>query len=201
MNSPNRTSTPERILEAARILFAERGYERTTIRGIGATVGVDPALIVHYFGGKEGLFAKVAMSGLEVPDLSRMDGTSVGACLVSYLVDAMERRVDGLILTALLRASVSHEGALRTLQVILQKRLQRALAEVLPPNEADLRSGLIATQMMGLVMTRYILKLPSVACLPKEDVVKRVGPVIQHYLFSHMADGIEPANVGHGCEP
>ncbi|WP_158412922.1 TetR family transcriptional regulator [Holophaga foetida] len=163
--------TPERILEAARILFSEQGFERTTIRGIGASAGVDPALVVHYFGNKENLFFETTLSGFEVPDLRQMEG-----------------RVTGKKLIALLRASVSHPGALHALQGILQKRLQRVLAELLPVDEADLRSGLIATQMVGLAVTRYILRIPSVVALTKDEIVRRIGPVIQHYLFSHMAD-------------
>lgn len=180
--------TPGRILEVARMLFFEQGFERTTIRGIGARAGVDPALVVHYFGNKEDLFSEATLSGFEVPDLRQMEGSSAGACLVSYFIDAMEGRVTGKKLIALLRASVSHPGALHALQDILQKRLQQVLAELLPVDEADLRSGLIATQMVGLAVTRYILRIPSVVALSKDEVVRRIGPVIQHYLFSHMAN-------------
>lgn len=183
--------TPERILEAARMLFSELGFERTTIRGVGAHAGVDPALVVHYFGNKEGLFFEATLFGFEVPDLRQMEGNSVGACLVSYFIDAMEGRVIGKKLIALLRASVSHPGAMQALQGILQKRLQIVLVELLPADEADLRSGLIATQMVGLAVTRYILKIPSIVGLSKDDVVRRIGPVIQHYLFSYMADATQ----------
>lgn len=188
---------PERILDAARMLFSERGFERTTIRGVGARAGVDPALVVHYFGNKEDLFSEATLSGFEVPDLRQIEGNSAGACLVSYFVDAMEGRVIGKKLIALLRASVSHPRALQALQDILQKRLQLVLAELLLPDEADLRSGLIATQMVGLAVTRYILKIPSVVGLSKDEIVRRIGPVIQHYLFSYMAD--VPRNTVVGC--
>lgn len=192
-----RTSAPERILEAARMLFSEQGFERTTIRGIGARAGVDPALVVHYFGNKEDLFSEATLSGFETPNLRQMEGNTTGACLISYFIDAMEGRVLGRKLIALLRASVSHPGALHALQGILQRHLQRVLAEVLPANGADLRSGLIATQMVGLAVTRYILKIPSVVGLSKDEVVQRIGPVIQHYLFSQMAD-VTGANVVAG---
>lgn len=181
-------STPERILDAARLLFSEQGFERTTIRGIGARAGVDPALVVHYFANKEGIFSKAALSDFEIPDLRQMEGSSVGACLVSYLLDAVEGRDFGKTLIALLRASVSHPSALQALQGILHKRLQGVLAEVVPANEVGMRSGLIATQVIGLAVTRYILKLPSVVDLSKDEVVRRIGPVVQHYLFSYMDD-------------
>lgn len=190
--NPN-NHTPERILEAARTLFAERGYERTTIRGIGAHAGVDPALVVHYFGNKDSLFAKAVRVGLEVPDLRQMEGYSAGACLVSYFLDAMEKGGTGTRLIALLRACVSQESAMQTLQTIIQRRLQNVLAELLPADEIGLRSGLIATQMVGLAMTRYILKIPSVAGLPKDEVIQRLGPVIQHHLFSYMGDLVRPS--------
>lgn len=189
MNPTN--STPERILDAAREIFSEQGYERTTIRGVGARAGVDPALVVHYFANKEGLFSKAALSGFEIPDLRQMEGSSVGACLVSYFLDAMEGRDFGKRLIALLRASVSHPSALQALQGILQKRLRGVLAEVVPASEADIRSGLVATQMVGLAVTRYILKLPSVVGMSKDEVVRRIGPVVQHYLFSHMDDSTQ----------
>lgn len=189
--NPN-NHTPERILEAARMLFAERGYERTTIRGIGTRAGVDPALVGHYFGNKESLFAKAVRVGLEVPDLRQMDGYSAGACLVSYFLDAMEKGGTGTRLIALLRACVSQESAMQTLQTIMQRRLQNVLAELLSADEVGLRSGLIATQMVGLAMTRYILKFPSVTCLPKDEVIQQFGPVIQHHLFGYMGDLVRP---------
>lgn len=190
--NPN-NHTPERILEAARMLFAELGYERTTIRGIGAQAGVDPALVVHYFGNKECLFAESVRVGLEVPDLRQMEGYSAGVCLVSYFLEAMEKGGTGTRLIALLRACVSQERAMQTLQTIIQKRLQSVLGELLPADEIGLRSGLIATQMVGLAMTRYVLKIPSVAGLPKDEVIQRLGPVIQHHLFSYMGDLVRPS--------
>ncbi len=172
--------TKARILASARKHFAAAGYERATIRAIAADAGIDPALVMRYFGNKERLFAAAAEFDLRLPDLTAVPRGSVGSVLVGFFLERWES--DGS-LQALLRAAVSHQVAVTRLRAIFATQVMPAVAPLCPDRTtAATRVGLVATQMLGMALCRYVLRLPPVVALDRAAVIRWLAPTIQRYL-------------------
>jgi AcrR family transcriptional regulator len=179
---PTRRSDATRaaILGAARERFAAEGYERATIRAIAADAGIDPAMVMRYFGTKELLFAAAAEFELRLPDPRSMSPDEIGARMVAHFVERWE--ADD-ILTALLRAGVTNEAAAQRLRSVFSSQVAPTVAAIVAePSQVPVRSGLIASQILGLALTRYVLKLPPVTAMSRDEVVHWVGPTVQRYL-------------------
>jgi AcrR family transcriptional regulator len=173
-------ATRTAILDAARERFAADGYERATIRAIASDAGIDPAMVMRHFGSKERLFAAAASFDLQLPDLSALPRNRLGAGLVAHFLHRWE---GDDTLKALLRAAVSNQAAAARLRAILDKQLVPALAPLFPTRAvAATRAGLVASQMLGLAMTRYLLRLPPVVALDHASVIEWLGPTIQRYV-------------------
>jgi AcrR family transcriptional regulator len=170
------------ILAAARVQFAASGYQGTTIRAVAAHAGIDPAMVMRYFGNKEGLFAAAAEFDLQLPDLSALPRGTLGVALVTHF---LERWEGDEALMALLRAAVTIEVAAARMQAIFAAQVAPAIAKLTrePRATAAARAGLIASQLLGLALCRYVLKLPPVVGLKRAEVVRRVGATVQAYLF------------------
>lgn len=175
-------ATRERILAAARALFARDGYEGATVRAIAAAADADPALVIRYFGNKDALFAAAARFELDLPDLSNVARRRWGAALAEHFVKRWEGDPDDRALQILLRAAVTHVEAAERMRNIFARQLLPTVAQVAPEGEARLRAALIASQVLGLALCRYILKLPAVTALDHDDIVAWYGPTIQRYL-------------------
>ena len=175
-------ATRAAILAAAREQFAASGYQAATIRSIAAVAGIDPALVMRYYGNKEGLFAAAAEFDLRLPDLGALPRRQVGAALVGHFLDRWE---GDETLMALLRAAVTTEAARERMQAIFATQVAPQVIALsgLPRTDALARAGLISSQILGLALCRYVLKLPPVVKLPRSEVVRRVGAVVQGYLF------------------
>jgi AcrR family transcriptional regulator len=172
--------TRDRILEHARRLFAEEGYDRTTIRGVAAAAEINPSLVLRYYGSKEGLFAAAASFDLEIPDLSVVPRAELGTTLVRHFLRRWDAR--GEELPALLKAAVTHEKARQRLFQLFREQVAPALAKVCGAERALLCSALVATQTIGLAFTRNVVRFPPVVALPEELIVERIGATIQAYL-------------------
>jgi AcrR family transcriptional regulator len=173
------------ILNAAREQFAAEGYDRATIRAIAQDAGIDPALVIRYFGSKEELFAAAADFDLRVPDLTAVPRSRLGAALVGHFLDRWEGDDR---LKALLRASLSNPAAAERLRGIFATQLISAMAPLFPSRAiAAPRAGLVASQMLGLALTRYLLRLPPVTTLDRDALVQWLGPTIQRYLTAGRA--------------
>jgi len=185
------SDTREQILAAAGEMFAERGFERTTMRAVAARADVDPALIHHYFGNKEGLLGAalvlpvdpaVLLAGLD------QDPEHAGEAIVRRVLGLWEsdpeirRRLLGLI-----RVGMSHEYAAGVLRDLLGRTILTAVARVVADDHRPLRVGLVGTQMGGLLLGRYVLGLPAVRDATPEQLVVAIGPVMQHYLTGPVA--------------
>ena len=181
-NKPLRSQpTRDAILEAARSLFGDEGYDRTTIRSVAAAARIHPSMVMRYYGSKEGLFAAAAAFDLELPDLSKVPRQDVGTTLVRHLLNRWEAKPGEL--PALLRVSVTHEQARARLIEVFRKQLLPTVAAICGKERAAVCSALLATQTLGLALTRYVLRLPPVVGLPDEIIVKRVGETLQSYFF------------------
>jgi AcrR family transcriptional regulator len=181
--TPRRSdATKAAILAAAREHFGKYGYQAATIRAIAASANIDPAMVMRYYRNKEGLFAAAAEFDLRLPDLDGVPRSAVGAALVQHF---LERWEGDEILTALLRSAVTNEAAAERLRTIFATQLGPLVARTSgePRAAAATRAGLIATQVLGLALCRYILKLPPVVGLKRQELVRRVGATVQAYLY------------------
>ncbi|WP_298749025.1 TetR family transcriptional regulator [uncultured Serinicoccus sp.] len=180
------------ILEAARVEFARTGYAGTSLRAVARAAGVDPALVHHYFEGKDDLFAQsvvlVSLPGRPASLVSQVtEGPreEVGLRAVRTFLGVWEARRSSF--EALLRSIVTSEEVSRAVREFLTQEIfgqvVAGLEPGLGPEERDLRAGLAAAAAMGLAMGRYVVRLPGVADADPETLVQRVGPVLQGYLL------------------
>ncbi len=139
-------------------------------------------MVIRYFGNKEGLFAAAAEFDLRLPELSGLPRDAVGAALVQRF---LERWEEDETLMALLRSAVNDAAAAERLQEIFATQIAPRVAQLCgePRATAVMRAGLIATQLLGLALCRYILKLPPVARVDRKEVVRRVGATVQAFLY------------------
>jgi AcrR family transcriptional regulator len=168
------------ILAAARQRFAADGYERATIRAIAADAGIDPALVMRYYGDKAGLFARAAEFDLRIPDFAALPRHRRGAALVTHFLARWE---DDDVLKALLRTAATHGAAAERLRAIFQKQIRPAIAHACADApSASRRAGMVASQMLGFAFCRYVIELPPIVGMPRAEVVDWLGPTVQRYI-------------------
>lgn len=168
------------ILAAARERFAADGYERATIRAIAADAGIDPAMVMRYYGNKERLFAAAAEFDLELPDLTQVPREQIGAALAAHFLDRWERDEALLIL---LRAGVTNETVAERMRTIFAAQLAPVIAETTGhAPDTPVRASLAASQVLGMALCRYVLEFPPLVGMPREQVVDWIGPTLQRYL-------------------
>jgi AcrR family transcriptional regulator len=169
------------IESAARRLFEQHGYERTTVREIAGAAEIDPALVIRYFGSKDELFSLVATPDLRLPDLSAVEPQRIGETLVSHFLDLWEGPAAGGGMPILLRSAASNEAAAEQLKQAFAKQVFPMILTVGDPSSAMLRAGLVSSQLLGLALTRYVLKLPPVVAMERALIIREVGSTIQRY--------------------
>ena len=170
------------ILEAARALFAERGFEGATVRDVAARAAVDPALVIRYFGNKEALFVSAVDFELHLPDVAALKAGKEGEVLVRHFFEVWEREPTATGMTILLRSAITNEAAAEKMREVFREQVMAAIARNGPRAEASMRAGLVATQLLGLALCRYVLKLPGIATAAPEELVSALAPTIQGYL-------------------
>ena len=192
--SPRRRGRPRGVSDSrARIIasavddFGEKGYDGATIRSIAARAGVDSALVHHYFGTKADLFAEAVgiplRPDIDVPGIVAGPRDEVGERLIRYVLEAFEQpevRRRGVML---LRTAIGSRVTTPLLAGFLARELLSRISRSLDVDDADLRASLVASQIAGMLIARYVLKLPALAAAPVDDLVARVGPTVQRYLF------------------
>jgi AcrR family transcriptional regulator len=188
---PGHQDTREAILAVARAAFAERGYDGASVRLIATGAGVDPALIHHYFGTKHQLFLDALQAPVDpsavIPTILAAGPDGAGERLVRTLLGIWDSAAGGAA-AALVRSAVSNELVGKMLREFIVTRILRRIIKEFPldPTEAPLRVNLVATQMAGLVMVRYIIKIEPLASADPETVVALVGPTVQRYLTGEL---------------
>ncbi|GAA2609636.1 TetR family transcriptional regulator [Dactylosporangium fulvum] len=184
---PGNQDTRKAILAAARDAFAERGFDGASIRQIATSAGVDPALVHHYFGAKDKLFLATMDVPIDpgelLPKVFEPGIDGVGERLVHTFLSVWDSPA-GSPAVALFRSALQHEWSARMLRdFLITQILRRAMSQLdLDPEEAPKRSSLVASQMAGIVMVRYILKIEPLASMPADEVVRNVAPTIQRYI-------------------
>ncbi|USQ82761.1 TetR family transcriptional regulator [Streptomyces phaeoluteigriseus] len=179
--------TRDRILAAARGEFSERGYEKSTVRGIAKAAGVDSALVHHYFGTKEQVFAaavEVAVApALEAPDaVADAPLDQVGERLTRFMFGVWENPTTRMPLLAVVRSAVNNETAAAVFRRLVAAQLLRRIAAQLDVPDAELRAELAAAQLVGTAMLRYVIKVEPLASVDVEQIIARVAPVVQGHL-------------------
>ena len=173
-------ATRSAILEAARERFAADGYERATIRAIAKDARIDPSMVMRYYGNKEGLFAAAVSYDLRLPDLSATARDEIGRALVTHFLTMWEENEE---LTAMLRVGATNQGGAERMQGIFRDQLMPVARQACPdPEQAPARAGLVASQFLGLALTRYVLRFPPTVALAREEIVAWLGPTVQRYL-------------------
>jgi AcrR family transcriptional regulator len=193
---PAGSDTREAILQAARAQFGELGYRRTTLRSVAAAVGVDPRLVLHYFGSKRELF----MASVELPVDTRTllgqaftaGGGSLGERVARGLVALIEEPRTRHIAAGVIRAAASEPEAAALIRQVLTERALLPLTEHLDSDRPHLRASLVASQFVGLVMARYVVGIEPLASASVDEVVAAVGPVFDHYLVGELTGAASP---------
>ena len=184
---PGHQDTREAILSAARDAFAERGYDASSIRLIAAAAGVDPALVHHYFGTKDKLFLSAVRAPFDpatvVPMVLAGGLDGIGERLVRTLLTVWDSPVGGTA-AAFVRSAVSNELIAKMMREFIVNRVLRRVAKELDlaPAEGPIRANLVATQIAGLIMVRYIIKVEPLASASPETIAALIGPTVQRYI-------------------
>jgi AcrR family transcriptional regulator len=170
----------EAILGAARTRFATDGYDRATVRAIAADAGVDPSMVMRYFGSKRQLFARTAEFDLRLPDLTEVPREQAGRVLAAHLLDRWE---GDEALQILLRTASTDDDAADRMRAIFAGQLAPQIATLTgDPAGAATRAGLVATQALGTALCRYVLRLPPVVAMTRDEIVTWIAPTLQRYL-------------------
>ncbi len=144
---------------------------------------IDPAMIMRYFGSKEGLFSAAVVIDLKLPDPKTIPPDQAGAALVAHFLNLWEGERSAIGLPILLRSSVSNQTASDKNRAVFEKQVAPTIAGVIATDDADIRAGLIVSQLFGLSLCRYILKLPPVADMTRDEIIERIGPIVQAQLW------------------
>jgi AcrR family transcriptional regulator len=194
------TGTREAILDAARRQFADRGYDGATIRGIAADAGVDPALVHHFYGTKERLFAAAMSLPLvpsevltaafaEIASAGQPGSAGMGDQLVRMALTVWESTEVRGVFLGLLRSALTSEPAADMFRGFITDAILGPIAAAArsrdPGGDADeaaYRAGIVATQMLGLALSRYVLKLEPVASAGHAELAATIGPTLDRYL-------------------
>jgi AcrR family transcriptional regulator len=202
---PGNQDTREAILAAARTAFAERGIDGASIRLIAAGAGVDPALVHHYFGTKDQLFLAAMRAPMDpaeiIPPILAGGLDGLGERLVATMLSVWDSPV-GESAVALLRSAVSNEQVAAMMrEFVVNRILKRIVKELhLDPVDGLLRSGLVASQVAGLIMMRYVIRVEPVASADIPTLAAMVGPTIQRYLTGPVPEADNDAGNEAGDE-
>lgn len=184
---PGTSGTRERILEAARHRFAEYGLDGASMRDVAADAGVDAALIHHYFGTKQRLF----VAAVELPfDVLRLEPILVegpieetGERFIRFFLSIWEDPQTQRPLKSVLRSAITDEGAAAMIREVVVARIMEPLVEALGVPDPELRVTLVASQVLGLALLRYVICVEPLASAEPETLVRLYAPTLQRYLL------------------
>lgn len=180
------------ILEAASKEFLANGYDATSLRAIARRADVDPALVHHYFADKPELFAASVSSPIR-PDLIVRQVLSgprdqIGVNLVTAVLTAMESGKAADRAISIIRTALGHDFAATMLRQFITREVLKKIADDLGVDDGELRAGAVASQIVGLFMVRYGVRVEPLASAPIDEVARRIGPVIQWHLTGYPSD-------------
>jgi AcrR family transcriptional regulator len=179
-----REDTQRRILTAARHLFAQVGYERSTIRAIASAAGTDPGLVMRYFGSKQELFSQVARMS---PD-DGLAGTPEE--LTEYLLTSLAAKLteEPAATLAMLRSMLTHPDAAEEVRAAANRQ-ERQLAAAIPADDAETRAGVIGAITLGTLIARHLLQLNGVSTASPAEITCLLRPCLRSLIEDHVGPG------------
>lgn len=187
---PGPSDTRDRILTSARELFARNGIDKTSIRSIAAAAGVDPALVHHYFGTKTQLFAAAIHIPIDpmqvIGPLQQVPVEEIGRTLPSLLLPLWDSEMGKGFIATLRSIIAGNDTSL--VRSFLQEVIAREVGSRVddPPGSGPVRVQFVASQLVGVVMARYILELEPFKSLPVEQIAETIAPNLQRYLTGEL---------------
>jgi AcrR family transcriptional regulator len=183
---PGGADTRAALIDAARAVFAESGYDGATVRGIAKRADVDAAMVNHWFGGKEALFAEAVLQlpfnpRLIAQELLEGSPDTLGERIVRRFLTVWDTAGGG-VFAALIRSVTAHEQAIHVLRDLFIKYIFAQVVRATGSDQPDLRASLCASQMIGLGMVRYVARFEPLASADIDTVVMAVAPNVQRYL-------------------
>ena len=168
----------------ARHVFAELGFENTTIRAVAAKANIHPSMVMRYYHCKEELFAAAASVDFRMPDLTRVAPESRGQALIAHIMEQWEGESTRRELQVLLRAAGAYELARQRFVEFVQQQAMPVIRKVVVKDHQEERIGLILVlvQIAGLVVSRYLLGYESVVAMDRSQLSFLIGSVVQGYI-------------------
>jgi AcrR family transcriptional regulator len=178
------------IEESARKMFAELGYERTSLRQVGLHAGVDPGLVRHYFGKKRDLFLAVVELPVDPAAIIDMvvsgDHDTAGLRLAHVILDLLEDEVRRQPMMGMIRAATGEPEAARLVREFLTRNIIAPIAKRLGSADADYRAGLVMSQIVGFALAGYVVAIEPLASRPRHCVAADLGATFQRYLLGEL---------------
>jgi AcrR family transcriptional regulator len=202
---PGGLDTRSAIVAEARRQFGDIGFGATTLRNVASAVGVDPRLVLHYFGSKRGLFEAAIELPIDpeiiVNSVLRAEGGDLGLRTARFMVNALDDPARRQVLTGLLRAAVSDPEAVPLIRDVLAERMLVPIARGVGADQPELRAALMASQVVGLAVTRHVLGIEPLASASPELLVRALAPVVRHYLAGDWPDAPSPDDRSGESDP
>lgn len=192
--------TRTQIITAARLEFAANGYDSTSLRAVARRAGVDAALVHHYFADKADLFAATVNVPIRpdrlVAEILRGPRDAIGVTIIRTIVTQLDELSVRDAFLGIIRTALGHEFAARLLRQFLVREVLGQVVKQLDVEDGELRASLAASQIIGLIIARYGIKLDALADAPADEVVGRVGAVVQWHLVGELRTPIGVADPG-----
>jgi AcrR family transcriptional regulator len=178
------------VLQAARARFAAHGYDGTRLRDVAADADVDVALVSYFFGSKDGLFAAAMALAVNpaqlVEELLRDGVDGLGERLLRTLLQLLDTRA-GSPFVALVRSAATNDKAAALLRGFVEQEVLGRLARALDAPDPELRAALAGSQVVGVVMARYVVRVRPIAEADVDTLVAAIGPTLERYLTGDVA--------------
>lgn len=178
------------IEAAARRRFSELGYERTSLRQVAQEAGVDPALINHFYGTKQQLFLRVVQLPFAPAEAVAAILTGApeqaGLRVAQFVVGLLEQEDTRILILSVIRAALSKQDAVGLLRDVLTRQVLLPIAEHLDAGDAELRASLVMSQIVGVILARYIVALEPLATRAPAQVIAALAPTLQRYLTGDL---------------
>jgi AcrR family transcriptional regulator len=188
---PGPNTTRALIEDTARKLFAELGYERTSLRQVALQAGVDPTLVSHYFGAKRDLFLAVVELPFNpaavIDAVVAGDQATAGRRLATLVLTILDDEVRRRPLLGIVRAATAEPEAAALVRDFLTRNVITPIAARLGTDDADYRAALVMSQIMGFTLTRYVVGIDALAHRDREAVTADLGGTLQRYLFGELS--------------
>ena len=186
---PGTSTTRQDLIDAGRVVFAERGIAGATTRLIAAEAGVDPAMIQHHFGSKDGLFQVVVAFPVDpakvLAPMFTAPPEDAGRTLLGLMLATWDSEAGAGLLALMRSATQDPVFAEQAREYLLHRAILPIVARIAPDPRPDLvaeRASLVASQVAGLMLARYVLRLEPLASADHDWILERIAPTVQRYL-------------------